>query len=120
MRHAKTLSFQPFTKIASKVWCDASDEFMAMHEDGHPWIRDLYRDTRTALSPGEALDYQNMLTGESVQREVERLDGSVGGEGVDGFAFYSWTHHLISLAATDGVYGSKNPFRDPRVEADFW
>lgn len=93
---------------------------MAMHEDGHPWIRDLYRDTRTALAPGESLDYQNILTGESLQREIERLDADVGAEGRNGFAFYGWTHHLISLAATDGVYGSHNPFRDPKVEADFW
>lgn len=120
MRQARTLSFQPFTKIASKVWCDASDHFMDMHEEGHPWIRDIFRDTRTALAPGEALDYQNMLTGRSLQKIIDELDQQVHSAGKKKLALYSWVHHLMSVAPTDGVYGKNNPFRDSKVEKDYW
>ena len=120
MRHAKTLSFQPFTKIASKVWCGVSDHFMDMHEESHPWIRDMFRDTRAALAPGPNLDYQNMLTGQSLQRIIEDLDQDVGECGKKNMDLYSWVHHLMSVAPTDGVYGRNNPFRDSNVEKDYW
>lgn len=93
---------------------------MEMHEDGHAWIRDFYRDTRTALSPGEGLDYQNLMAGESLQRLIEALDRQLGTSGNKNFKLYEWIHHLLSVATTDGVYGKNNPFRDRQVEKDFW
>jgi hypothetical protein len=119
-RNAKTLSFRPFTKLASKLWCDASPEFLDMHVEGHRWVEDLYRDTRTALAPGKGLDYQNMMTGKSLQRFVEELDEDLGGDGKKNFRLYDWIHHLISVAATDGIYGRNNPFRDSEVEKNYW
>jgi hypothetical protein len=93
-----------------------------MHNEGHRWIEDLYRDTRTALSPGKGLDYQNLRTGETLKRFVEELDESLQCEGDNGrgFRLYNWIHHLISVSATDGVYGVNNPFRDPEVEKNYW
>jgi hypothetical protein len=91
-----------------------------MHNDGHPWIRDLHRDTRTALSPGPGLDYQNVMTGESMQRIIDAFDAGVGDTGKKDFDIYKWIRHVFSVAPTDGVYGKNNPFRDPKVEADFW
>lgn len=91
-----------------------------MHGEGHPWIEDLYTDTRRALAPGKALDYQNIMTGLSLQRFIERLDSEVSDKGKQGFNIYDWIHHVFSVAPSDGVYGKNNPFRDPEVEKNYW
>ncbi|KAF2655397.1 cytochrome P450 [Lophiostoma macrostomum CBS 122681] len=33
---------------------------------------------------------------------------------------WDWVQHEITYAMTEAVYGSTNPYRDPKVEAGFW
>ncbi|KIW05081.1 uncharacterized protein PV09_04229 [Verruconis gallopava] len=120
IRNARTLSFRPFAQLASRVWCSVSEPFMQMHEEGHRWIEDLFRDTRNALAVGSHLDYQNLMAGESLKNFIDQLDEDVGIEGKKRFNIYKWIHHTITVAASDGVYGKNNPFRDPAVENDYW
>jgi hypothetical protein len=119
-RNARTLSFRPFSRLAAKVWCDVSQEFLDIHDEGHRWVEDLYRDTRTALAPSKGLDYQNLMTGESLQRFIDDLDYGLESGSRHDFKLYDWIHHLISVAAADGVYGKNSPFRDPEVEKNYW
>jgi hypothetical protein len=110
MRHARTLSFQPFAQLAARLWCDASDSFVDMHNECHPWNRDLFRDTRTALAPGPHLDYQNLKTGESMQRIIDSLDAELASAGKGDFSIYKWITHVFSVAPSDGIYGKNNHF----------
>lgn len=88
---------------------------------GNPdFIRSLDKAVRAALSPGPHLDYQNLMALNSLNDSLEQLLlGSSPADTVR-IEFYEWSRHAITLAATDGVYGSSNPFLDKKIEEAFW
>lgn len=116
---SRTISFSPFIKLIAKIWVDPSDEFLAMHDDPHQHIPEQGREHRRTLAPGKGLDYQNERTGATMERELSEWTGELGEKEMR-VELYTWVRHSMSLAASDGVYGEANPFRDPEVEEAFW
>jgi hypothetical protein len=119
-KHSKTLSFKPFARVASERFSRASPYFLSLHDEPHTFLNDTFRGTRNALAPGKGLDHQNMGTGESVERFILKLEQDVSYAGTQTLPFYAWIKHVLVIASTDGVYGEKNPFRNPSIEENFW
>ncbi len=66
----------------------------------------------SAVSTGPYLDAMN-------RKAVEAIAGSLEGwskKGLVAVKMFEWIRHELLLATTDGVYGPKNPFRDPAME----
>lgn len=93
---------------------------MSLHEEPHSFLNDSFRKTRNALAPGKGLDHQNMGTGKSIERFILKLERDASDFGGKKLPFYTWIKHVLTIAATDGVYGENNPFRNPEVEENFW
>lgn len=119
-KHAKTLSFKPFSKVTAERLCRTSAHYVSIHEDPHAFLNDTFRETRNTLAPGKALDYQNIGTGKSIENFVLRLEQAASYDGFPNLPFYTWIKHVLTVAATDGVYGEGNPFRKSEVEENFW
>jgi hypothetical protein len=83
-------------------------------------MRELDQATRAALSPGPQLDYQNLRTVNSLKQSLDELMSTIILNNVVRIGFYEWSRHMITLAATDGVFGESNPFLEQDTEAAFW
>ncbi|KAN0121753.1 cytochrome P450 [Hyaloscypha variabilis] len=118
-RLSKTLSFTPFQQFATRVYIDCSSHTVDLH--GNPdFTRDLDKVTRAALTPGPHLDYQNSRTVKSLNESLdELLLGSSPNDPVR-IRLYQWSRDAVTLAATNGVFGSSNPFLDKKIEGAFW
>ncbi|KAI5917892.1 cytochrome P450 [Camillea tinctor] len=66
----------------------------------------------SALSAGPGLDAMNRR---SIQVITQSLDRCAQG-GPRTIRMFEWVRHELLLATTEGVYGPKNPFRDPVME----
>lgn len=93
---------------------------MSLHEEPHSFLNDSFRGTRNALAPGKGLDHQNMGTGRSIETFILKLEQDASNTGFEDVPFYTWIKHVLTIAATDGVYGVNNPFRISKVEESFW
>jgi hypothetical protein len=118
-RLSKTLSFTPFQQFAAKAYVDCSDVTVDLH--GNPeFMRDLDQAVRAALTPGPHLDYQNLRTANSLKNFFEDiLEKSSSTDPVQ-VRLFEWTKHVITLAASDGIYGHSNPFLKKKYEDAFW
>ncbi|KEY72978.1 hypothetical protein S7711_04651 [Stachybotrys chartarum IBT 7711] len=66
----------------------------------------------SALSPGSGLDAMNRrsieVISDSLEQTVQR--------GSKTLKLFEWVRHELLVASNEGVYGPKNPFRDPAME----
>ena len=83
-------------------------------------MRDLDKATRAALFPGPHLDYQNLRTVNSIKDSLEELFLAISPNDTVQIPLYQWTRHVVTLAATNGVFGTSNPFLDKQIEEAFW
>ncbi|KAI1740239.1 cytochrome P450 [Xylaria scruposa] len=66
----------------------------------------------SALSAGPGLDAMN-------RRSIQVISNSLNASAQQGAAtidLFQWVRHELLMASTEGVYGPKNPFRDPAME----
>lgn len=117
-RLSKTLSFTPFQQFAAKVFINCSSYTVDLHTN-QDFMRDLDKATRSALSPGPHLDYQNSRAVNSCKASLDELLGSFTNDPVR-IGLYQWSRHAVTLAATNAVFGSSNPFLDKKIEERFW
>ncbi|KFA81359.1 hypothetical protein S40288_06057 [Stachybotrys chartarum IBT 40288] len=66
----------------------------------------------SALSPGSGLDAMNRRSIEVISDSLEQA----AQRGSKTLKLFEWVRHELLLASTEGVYGPKNPFRDPAME----
>ncbi|KAI1384279.1 cytochrome P450 [Hypoxylon trugodes] len=66
----------------------------------------------SSLSAGAALDAMNRRSIQVISKSLDRW----AKEGTKVIKLYEWVRHELLLATTEGVYGPKNPFRDPTME----
>lgn len=66
----------------------------------------------SALSAGPGLDAMNRR---AIQVIAKSLDGWAQ-KGATKIKLWKWVRHELLLASTEGMYGPKNPFRDPAME----
>lgn len=76
------------------------------------YLMGFHKYVYSSLSPGTALDSMNRR---AVQVIAESLDRQAK-EGEKTVQLFQWARHELLMATTEGVYGPKNPFRDPEME----
>ena len=115
-RQFRTLAF---TAIESKFAQDlmgvsnSTHEIIShnlVHDEGYLMTFPKY--IHSAISAGPALDAMNRR---SVEVIAESLDRWARG-GPRTVKMFRWTRHELLMATTEGVYGPKNPYRDPAME----
>jgi hypothetical protein len=118
-RLSKTLSFTPFQQFAAKIYVDCSNYTVDLHNNPD-FMRDLDKATRAALSPGPQLDHQNLRAVNTLKECLEEVLSRNSTKEPAQIRFYDWLRHAITLAASNGVYGTSNPFLDKTIEEAFW
>jgi hypothetical protein len=86
-------------------------------EDGDWGYVNTFHDAiQPAVSPGRNLDAMNRtmlgLVASQFDEQAKYQRRNVN--------FFEWVQHQITLATTNSVYGSGNPFRDSAIEQAFW
>lgn len=66
----------------------------------------------SALSPGPGLDAMNRRAIQVMSKSLDEWSQ----KGATKIQLWQWVRHELLLASTEGVYGPKNPFRDPAME----
>lgn len=124
-RNAKTVSFAPFSKRVSKVLSDVSDitvravDTLSADEETRNFARQVHHIEATTLSNGNSLDRLNLVTSQEKLRLVDELVLESSKDPVQ-IELYEWVQHLVTISASTGFYGPKNPYKDPQHEKDFW
>lgn len=113
-QRTKTLSFDPFLQLASRVHGDISDDAYS-HFEGD-LLKKLSLRTKEALMPGPHLDAQNLRMGNQSLAEVEDILKQGGNE----LELFRWAKHAIVQATAAGLYGVQHPFRDRSVADAMW
>ncbi|KAI1128143.1 cytochrome P450 [Nemania abortiva] len=93
------------TKATSKIM-----EHNVTSDDGY--LMSFPRYVHSALSAGPGLDSMNRR---SIQVIAKSLNEHAQ-EGPTTVNLFQWVRHELLMASTEGVYGPKNPFRDPAME----
>lgn len=65
-----------------------------------------------ALSAGPGLDSMNRRAIQVISKSLDERSQ----KGATKVQLWQWVRHELLLASTEGVYGPKNPFRDPAME----
>ena len=92
---------------------------LADDEEARSYARQIQHVHATALSTGPSLDRLNLVTAQEMLRRVGDLASESSKAHVQ-IGLYDWLKHAVTIAATEGFYGPKNPYRDPQHEKDFW
>ncbi|PQE30997.1 cytochrome p450 protein [Rutstroemia sp. NJR-2017a WRK4] len=124
-RQAKTLSFwyleARFTAELGTLSPAASKKLVANLEPASK-ARSLLINglevTQRAVSPVWGLDEMIRIAADTTQVRLDSL-ARVENEGLT-VNLWNWIQHEITVATTESVYGSANPYRDSKVEAGFW
>jgi hypothetical protein len=75
---------------------------------------------KDSLSPGPHLDYQNLRATNSLKDMLDELLSQSSADSLGRLRLHEWIKHVITVAASNGVYGASNPFMDKQVEQAFW
>ena len=116
-RNSKILKIEPF--LEALTW-----PLTGMSRDGRKRLsgsdkQSLLTQVTHVMHPallGNRLDDMN-------RNMIRNLEISI--EGLNEFAhntvdLYSWCRHTVTVASTDAIYGSLNPFKSNEVEDAFW
>lgn len=119
-RNNRTISFEPILE-------PMSERMAGIHKKEHldtllsketPDGQNLMTRTLIAMHPliqGDGLDAMNRRMISYLKSSITDLETQK--ESID---IYSWIRNSVTVATTDAIYGSRNPYRDPNVESGIW
>ncbi|KAF2668891.1 hypothetical protein BT63DRAFT_426144 [Microthyrium microscopicum] len=117
-RNSKTLSFDPLlTSTAERVIGVRGEGLKILKEKaigGHGVNASMVQAMLPTLL-GDGLDKMNKTMIAFVKLSIDDLVNEH-----EPFDLYAWIRHAVTIASTDAVYGSQNPYRDPEIEQAFW
>ena len=80
------------------------------------YMTDNHNAEYAALAPGPALTQMNALVMSSLTSMIQ-----VDAQKMQSVRLWEWTKHLVSVSATDAMYGPLNPISaNPELENGFW
>lgn len=123
-RNSKTLSFQAYAAKFAASLCGLSPEAARIvtttnihGDEGSAEFGAVFlKIVHSKLSLGHSLNQLIRTANLGIAASVDKLDCEKSTR-VD---LMQWLRHAITLAATDAVYGSANPFKNEIVEKAFW
>jgi hypothetical protein len=124
-KQPKRLSFAPLeAKFACKTLAISSKgtDIVMTNVNGEEgdWglSMETYTVMRTTLAPGATLEE---LTRPTIQNLANALDLLIpSGKTQVQVDLSKWVRNTVTLAATDSVYGSLNPYKDQKIQDSFW
>lgn len=124
-RQPKVLAFPPIEAKFAMVVCDLSKEAndilkINVNGDEGDWgySMEFYKSLHPALAPGEGLDAMNRVMIQNIAASTEALKPTR--TRATRIGLMEWIRRQITMATTNSVYGSMNPFKDPKIEKAFW
>ncbi|KAK3689091.1 cytochrome P450 [Podospora appendiculata] len=120
-RAARTISFNPFIKKANAAFVKLSDKGLDLHDDAS-FLHDFKNVSVKGMAPGADLDRLNLVTVQEELHNIDRLAAqcvATAGKPVL-IDLMKWIQHLLSISATEGIYGPQNPFKNAEHEKSFW
>ncbi|KAK6509867.1 hypothetical protein TWF481_004595 [Arthrobotrys musiformis] len=113
----KSLSFAPFQKQFADALTRPSKHTLDLFDTDH--IHEITRIQLAAWTPGKDMDHQITRAADTLMFEMERLCEQISRQGSAVTDFFEWTRYTNMIAATNGIYGSANPMRDPEIWGAF-
>jgi hypothetical protein len=120
-RAARSISFTPFIRKATKACAQLSEKSLELQEE--PGFSNEFKNAAVkGMSPGADLDSLNLTTVQEQMRHIDNLAAqAVSSHGNSIYIdLVAWIQHTISQSATLGLYGPMNPFKNPEHEKGFW
>ncbi|KAF1948639.1 cytochrome P450 [Byssothecium circinans] len=124
-RQPKLLTFQAISDKYSHLICNLSPTAIAVQKREHEkWLRDsavgegpsasIYK----AVKPGKSLDDMNRAMLGALDQLSKNWASEV--QGSPSFDLHSWVKDVITMASTEAIYGSANPYSSADVRSRFW
>ena len=121
-RQVRALDFAPIVSgavINMMGATPAGQRMLKMGRDGvneYSYAIEFDKAIHHAVTPGAHLDAMNRLSVLQVSNILNRL----AWETPKAMKLFEWVRENIALATCEAVYGPRNPFRDPELQAAFW
>ena len=115
-RNSKALTFEALLNSAAKVAGISDMETLNRPLDDSGFtvhMKSVQVIQKTLL--GEGLNEMNARMIGYMKVAIDSLE-----QQKDPISLHTWIKHGITIASTDAMYGARNPYRDPKVEAAFW
>ena len=124
-KQPKVLAFPPIAAEFAAKLCGLSkeaEEILSNNvngEEGSTGLSmELHAAMRAALSPSAGFDEMNRRMVRNMSLAIDGLEEISRQHTTIGLS--KWLRQSITVAATDAVYGTKNPFKDPEIVDAFW
>lgn len=124
-KQPKVLAFPPIEAEFAAKLCGPSkeaEEIVNSNVNGEEGSAGLSMETyavmRAALSPSAGFDEMNRRMIRNMSLAVDRLEEISRQHMTTGLS--NWLRRNITAAATNAIYGAKNPFKDPEIRDAFW
>jgi hypothetical protein len=121
-RIPKALAFEPFVIESSRRTFNITEEGMKVIgappkvEGGENYISAIHQSIYSALAPGPALLEMNSRVLSTMARCLDDM-----GTHQQPKSLYHWTRDVLTIAASEALYGSKNPVSDnPKLIECLW
>ena len=115
----KTISFDPFAAAAAERVAGISGPGLLLIKDSRSGGGDLSNKVLQAMTTsllGKGLDKMNktMLLGMTpfIDALIANANASID--------LHGWCREIITIASTEAIWGSKNPFKSEKIAQDFW
>lgn len=118
-KNHKIIAFDPFLTAAANRMAGISGPGLKLLQETHSGGDDLNNKVLHAMTPsllGKGLDQMNRTMLLKMQPLVDELVYNAKGP-ID---IHQKCRHVITVASTEAIWGSKNPFRSKEVVKDFW
>ncbi|XXH01839.1 hypothetical protein Hte_008201 [Hypoxylon texense] len=120
-RQVRTLSISPFmVRVFSNFMGVSKQALDIMGRDpieDHGFVHQITLETNKGLSPGPNLDELNTR---AVNILNTSLDALCAKQAPTTVKLFEWASLEIMMATTNGVYGVRNPFKNPAVRAAYY
>ncbi|KAF4545485.1 Cytochrome p450 [Lasiodiplodia theobromae] len=117
-RNHRSLSFEYFINLSASGMLGIKGPGMNLLREEQKGGGGLGMKVTHAMNPallGAGLDDMNAKMITFLKASVDELASARGS-----FDLFSWTRHVITVAATESAWGKKNPYRSRELEDAFW
>lgn len=118
-RHVRNISFSPIlVQMAKTIMAVSQEAYDIISKDpieDYGFVLGVPKANHPTLSPGPKLDALNRKTVQIIAASLRDFAVKHTSQVPVKVSMYAWVSDHIMTATTEGVYGPKNPFRDPKV-----